>query len=93
MIETFKILNNIEKIDYEQFFTLRRRAEGEQRVTKGHRQKIFKERTNTVLCREFVKNRVIDTWNRLPERVVESRTVDMFKGRYDEYMSVNREEL
>ena len=34
-------------------------------------------------------NRVCATWNNLPKAVVEATSIDMFKGRLDNYLRLN----
>ena len=53
---------------------------------------ISKRRSNTVMRRRFLSNRIVDNWNSLPEHVVDATSVNNFKDRYDKFMESNREE-
>ena len=80
LIETFKILKGIEKIDYNKFFTL---ANNEKNV-RGHSLKLEKKRCNSDVRKHFFSQRVVNNWNRLPEIVIEANSVNNFKNRLDE---------
>ena len=78
LIEVFKILRGFEKIDHRKLFTL------SQNNTRNHGWKLELPRFRTTLVGNFFTYKVCDTWNRLPESVVNSDTVDQFKKRLDE---------
>ena len=77
LIETFKILKGIDKVDYRQLFTL------SQNQTRSNGWKLELRRFNTSQCGKFFTYRIPSYWNRLPAEVVESATVDQFKSRLD----------
>ena len=77
LIETFKILKGIDKVDYRQLFTL------SQNQTRSNGWKLELRRFNTSQCGNFFTYRIPSYWNRLPAEVVESATVDQFKNRLD----------
>ena len=52
-------------------------------VTRGHTYKIVKSRFKTSLRQKFFTQRSIDHWNTLPDEVVTSPTLDIFKSRLD----------
>ena len=52
---------------------------------RGHPFKLEPTRFTTSARMHFFSNRVVYEWNRLPESVVVSRTVDCFKARLDEH--------
>ena len=82
LIETFKMLKGISNVDYREFFRL-----VEYRKTRGHMLKLEKVRSRTNIRKYFFSQRIVNTWNRLPESVVTAETVNSFKNRYDSYMS------
>ncbi|KAJ3647056.1 hypothetical protein Zmor_024604 [Zophobas morio] len=51
--------------------------------TRGHCFKLKKENFRTTVRQHFITNRVFDTWNKLPEEVVQSPNVNVFKSRFD----------
>ena len=52
-------------------------------ATRGHKQKLFKQRaTKTVRCQSFSR-RVINDWNGLSSEVVDAETVNEFKNNLD----------
>jgi hypothetical protein len=65
MIETYKILNNIDKVQYEQILPLN------QTTTRGHSKKLYKKNT--------FSQRVVDEWNKIPKKVIDSQTINTFK--------------
>ena len=80
MIQIFKILNDSLRIDKNQFFKIR---EGSR--TRGHRNKIFKEHAIRVPRRNNLPQKSANDWNLLPEKVVNSPSVNIFKNRLDKY--------
>ena len=73
LIETYKILNGLDKIVSEIFFTK------SSNNTRGHNLKLFK---NSVTCdiRKYVYSQcVIDGWNSLPAEVAEAKSFSVFK--------------
>ncbi len=80
LIETFKILNNIDHINQENFFEL-----STQPTTRNNGLKLKGQRFNTDLRKNYFNIRVIDFWNRLPASVVQANTIATFKARLDKY--------
>ena len=78
MIQCFKILKGIDRIDPEKLF---QRATMES--TRGHHMKLFKTRAKSELRRAAFSVRVVDDWNSLPTHVVNAETVNQFKSRID----------
>ena len=79
MIQTYKILNNIDRIDPEYFFT-----EGYQR-TRNHGKKLFKPRCSKDVRKSSFSHRVIDDWNSLPSNVINAISLNAFKNRLDKH--------
>ena len=80
MIEAFKLLKGIANIDYSLFFKL----SGDSKV-RGHTYKIVKNSFRLDVRNNFFSNRVVDTWNELPQYVVDAETVNSFKARLDKF--------
>ena len=81
MIEVFKVLKGISKVDSSRWFRL-----ADSSRTRGHRYKLVKCRSRLDVRKNFFSQRVVNTWNSLPEAVVEADSVNCFKNRYDKYM-------
>ncbi len=78
MIQAYKILKKIDRIDPTTFFT--------QTKYKGiwnHRMKLFKPRFKSELTKHAFSQGIIDDWNSLTENIVNSESLDIFKGRLD----------
>ena len=57
-------------------------------VQLGHRFKLFKKQLNKGLNlkkKYFFSQRTVDTWNDLPDRVVNVKTTKQFNNRIDDY--------
>jgi len=78
LIEVFKTLKGFNRVDYRQFFKL-----VEHSRTRGHSFKLVKSRSRLEIRKNFFSQRVVNSWNNLPESVVEAETVNSFKNRYD----------
>ena len=76
MLQVFKILNGYEDIDSSRLFTLSSTG------LRGHSLKLFKERSRLLLCKQtfgFTQS-VVDSWNNLPENVVNAPSINVFKS-------------
>ena len=88
LIETFKILNDLEGINKGKLFNTNPHHD----KNRGHCFKLYKEALKKDLnCRsKFFSVRVVSTWNNLPARVVEVKTINQFKNQLDNYWNENR---
>ena len=77
LIETFKILNGFDNVDYRSLFQL---SEG---ITRNHGYKLELKRFSGDLCGNFFSYKIGNYWNALPPEVVNSTSVDQFKSRLD----------
>ena len=77
MLQVFKILNGYEDIDSSRFFTLSSTG------LSGHSLKLFKERSRLVLRKQTFTQRVVDSWNNLPENVVNAPSINALKRRFN----------
>ena len=71
MIEVWKYLHGKYEVN-DHFFQL------DQSRTRGHSMKLIKTRCNKSVRQHFFSNRVVSTWNNLPELVVNAPTMNTF---------------
>ena len=55
------------------------------RQTRGNGKMLYKEKCNKDIRRNFFRNRVINFWNDLPEKVVQAPSIKSFENRLDKY--------
>ncbi|KAJ8035837.1 hypothetical protein HOLleu_19634 [Holothuria leucospilota] len=85
-IQTFKIINHLEKIDRSHFFVLSDTGYD----TRHSRYSLYKRRVRTQLRHHSFSNRVINLWNSLPGDVTQAGTVDLFEIRlYKHWQTLN----
>ena len=80
LLETFKILKGFEFIDINNFFELH------VGIARGHKLKLYKMRVNKDIGKFSFRNRVVNEWNNLPDNVIDSDSVNIFKNRLDHYL-------
>jgi len=80
LIETYKIITAKERIDHRQFFQLAANPQ-----LRGHSLKLYKHRSRLDTRKYFFSQRVISSWNSLPQSVVDATSVNTFKNRLDNY--------
>ena len=73
VIHVYKILHDIDKVDKNKLFTL-----SEYTSTGGHSLKLFKHRSRLKIRANNFGNRVVDTWNSLPEQIVQASSLNCF---------------
>ena len=78
LIEVFKIMHVLEGVKREDFFQLHT-ATGR----RGHSLAILKQHCRLNVRKYFFTHRVVDTWNKLSEDTVNSKTVNNFKNQID----------
>ena len=78
MIEVYKLLTGKEQIDHRQFFNSADTPYG----LRGHEKKLASRLDSRKF---FFSQRVVNGWNNLPAKVVNSETVNSFKNAYDHY--------
>ena len=79
MVETFKILNNIDHVQHEHIFPKARTA------LRGHSKKIYNKNCRTNIRKHTFSQRIENTWNNLPKQVVDSKTVNSFKSQLNNH--------
>jgi len=85
LIEVFKMVNGIEPLPVDRFFTIQTT-----KATRGHSKKIFKPRARLNLRKNFFSHRVVDSWNALSEEAVNSSSVNTFKSHITPIFNLNR---
>lgn len=80
LIETFKILHGSYDEALKVAFTV-----PSTNVTRGHSKKIQTERCNLLQRKHFLTNRVVNSWNALPDSVVSAENKNIFKNRLDQH--------
>ena len=78
VIEVFKMVNGINKVDYQNYFHL-----ADNNITRGHKFKLAKARSRLDIRKNYFSQRAVNVWNNLPASVVEAESVNSFKNRYD----------
>lgn len=81
LIEVFKIVNEFEGLVKEDFFHFN------PRISRGHRFKLTKCRSHLDARKFCFSNRIVEHWNNLPNNAVEAKSINVFKGRVDSYLS------
>ena len=80
LIQVYKILNNIDLVDKEKLFTI-----AEYRQTRGQPFKLFKRRSRLNIRANTFGNRVVNSWNALPEKIVNAPSLNAFKSRLNKH--------
>ncbi|CAL4256109.1 unnamed protein product, partial [Meganyctiphanes norvegica] len=88
LIEVYKIMHGIDKVDRRQFFTLV--SEVHQYDTTGHNLRIWTPFKRKTQRKKFFDIRIIKYWNDLPPDVVHSQSISSFKGKLDEHFKEKR---
>lgn len=84
MLEVYKIIKGIEEIEFKDFF------DKSKDTLRGHKFKLFKKRFRLNVGKFNFGNRVINSWNRLPDSVVQAESVNAFKNELDHYLEYTR---
>ena len=79
MIQMYKIINNIDYVDQDKFFTM-----SLNRTTRGHSKKIFKNRYRLNVRANSFSNRIGNTWNSLTESDVSAPSLNAVKSRLNQ---------
>jgi len=82
MIEIYKLLTGKEEVDHKQFFTS---AEMPYDLRGHEKKKLAKGRSRLDSRKFFFSQRVVNKWNGLLAKVVNTESVNSFKNAYDRY--------
>jgi hypothetical protein len=80
MIETYKILTGVYDSNANPQLQL-----NTERRTRDHSMRLNNYRTKYDLRKYFWTNRIVNIWNSLPEEIVGSTSVNLFKNRLDKF--------
>ena len=102
VIETFKTLNGFNKVDKHSWFHVAEESARATRSTSSVSEEGGEVRKTNTLLKESVrletrKNffavRVVDEWNRLPEKIRTQKSVNGFKNAYDAWKKLQRDSV
>ena len=82
MIQLFKCVNDIDKIDRDDFLEL----DPDRRTRGGHELKLRLPGSTTDVKKFSFPARSVIAWNNLPGEVVRARSVHSFKEQYDKWV-------
>jgi hypothetical protein len=82
LIEVYKLLHGVEKIDPEKFFSVRQASYH----LRGHRFTLEQHRYRLAVRQHTFSQRIVPTWNQLPEMVVNAESVNSFKNCLDAWI-------
>ena len=77
LIVVFKIIKGFDKVDYRNYFHLPTTG------LRGHSLKLFKPSLKRNVGKYTFSNRVVDSWNRLPEDIIACESLNNFKKKLD----------
>ena len=81
LIEVFKIMKGLEGTDRQLFFDMNLGS------NRGNSLKIYKKRFRGEVGRFSFGNRVCTSWNKLPDSLIDTDIINVFKCRLDSYLS------
>ena len=81
-IQVFKIIIGQDAINFKNFFVLNNNN------NRGHTFKLLKLRFNKDIGKFNFRNRVCNFWNSLPDTVIDSSSLNIFKNKIDEYLRI-----
>ncbi|MCG8047037.1 MAG: reverse transcriptase domain-containing protein [Candidatus Thiodiazotropha endolucinida] len=82
LIQVYKIIHNIDIVEKDKLFKPTQYG-----ATRGHSYKLYKKRSRLNVRANSFGNRIINTWNQLPETVVNAPSVNAFKSRLNKHWS------
>ena len=80
LVQVFQMLISKDRIDFNKNFQIQSLNR-----TRGHNCRIIKHRSHLDIRKYFFSQRVVNTWNSLPQTVVDADSVNSFKNRLDEF--------
>ena len=79
LILLYKMVNHLIDLNNSDFFTFN------QSTTRGHSAKINHEYSRLDIRKYFFTNRTVTIWNALPQSIIDSSSLQMFKSKINEY--------
>ena len=80
MIQVYKIMISIDKVDKDKFSTVNRHS-----AARGHSLKMLKKRSHLQVRANSLSNRVVDSWNSLTEDIIIAPSLNAFKSRLNRF--------
>ena len=80
VIQTYKIMNNIDRIDGKKFFKPCKEVR-----TRGHSKRVEKTQCKSLVRRNAFSQIMANDWNALPDAVVMSGSINQFKARLERW--------
>lgn len=80
MIQCFKIMNGLVRLDVNELFTPVSMANN----TRGHQQRVRRQKAHREVRAKSFSQRAINSWNSMPENVIQAPSLDTFKNRLDD---------
>jgi ribonucleases P/MRP protein subunit RPP40 len=80
LIQVFKIVRGFDKLNFNNFFEYSKVS-----YVRGHSLKFVKNRSRLDIRKHYFSQRVVNAWNKLPQHVVESVSVNAFKNSLDKF--------
>src|SRR6266496_3704942 len=80
LIQVFKMLKDKDRVDFNKFFEIQ-----PLNGTRVHNCKLVKQRSNLDIRKYFFSQRVVNTWNSLPQAVIDADSINSFKNRLDQF--------
>ena len=78
LIEVYKILRGMERVDEKSFFERSVKANYHSTITtRGHNFKLYKKNFRLNVAKHNFGNRVVNEWNKLPNRIVQEGSVKL----------------
>ena len=90
MVETFKLVHNLTNLDRTELFELNSDHERRHTRTSEFPLNIVSKRSNLEIRRHFFSNRIVDTWNCLPNDLKSDRSLEKFKYNLKQYLMTAR---
>jgi hypothetical protein len=92
LIEVFKIVKGMDKVNEQCLFN---RCSGRPNyhntsTTRGNVYKLLKKRVRLDVAKYNFGNRVVNEWNKLPDKIVQVDSLNHFKGEIDKYLRHTR---
>lgn len=84
LIEVFKIFKGFSNLDPNKYFTI-----DPSNLTRNNGFKIIPKRFQSHEAKHFFFNRIVNIWNKLPSKVVNSDSIASFKNKVDKYLKDN----
>ena len=80
MIEAFKLTSGLYDTALPSLLEIQKNTR-----TRGHCKMLYQHRSNKDIRKNFFTNRIINTWNSLPENVIIGKDTKFFEHRLDNY--------